>query len=90
MAQASLHMPGFTKGLEQLPPIEVEKTCKLANVRIHVEKVIGAATRCFSILMSTLPIQYVIKKSPQDIPNVDKIVYICALNNLCVSVVPFE
>ena len=91
MAQASLHMRAFTKGLNQLPPVEVEKTCKLANVRIHVERVIGATRQCFSILMSTLPIQYVIKKSPQDIPNIDKIVHICsALNNLCVSVVPFE
>ena len=91
MAQASLHMPAFTKGLDQLPPVEVEKTRKLANVRIHVERVIGATRQRFSILMSTLPIQYVIKKSPQDIPNVDKTVYICsALNNLCVSVVPFE
>ena len=91
MAQASLHMPAFTKGLDQLPPVEVEKTRKLANVRIHVERVIGATRQRFSILMSILPIQYVIKKSPQDIPNVDKIVYICsALNNLCVSVVPFE
>ena len=91
MAQASLHMPAFTKGLDQLPPVEVEKTHKLANVRIHVERVIGATRQHFSILMSTLPIHYVIKKSPQDIPNIDKIVYICsALNNLCVSVVPFE
>ena len=70
MAQASLHMPALTKGLDQLPPVEVEKTCKLANVRIHVERVIGTT---------------------QDIPNIDKIVHICsALNNLCVSVVPFE
>lgn len=76
-----------------MPPVEVEKTCKLANVRIHVERVIGATRQRFSILMSTLPIQHmhVIKKSPQDIPNIDKIVHICsALNNLCVSVVPFE
>lgn len=91
MAQASLHMPAFTKGLDQLPPVEVEKTRKLANVRIHVERVIGATRQRFSILMSTLPIHYVIKKSPQDVPNIDKIVLICsALNNLCVSVVPFE
>ena len=91
MAQASLHMPAFTKGLDQLPPAEVEKTRKLANVRIHVERVIGATRQRFSILMSTLPIQYVIKKSQQDIPNIDKIVNVCsALNNVCVSVIPFD
>ena len=56
MAQASLFMPAFTKGLDQLPPVEVEKTLKLANVRILVERVIGATRQCFSILMSTLPI----------------------------------
>jgi len=32
----------------------------------------------FSILMSTLPIQYVIKKFPQGILNIDKIVHICS------------
>ena len=47
MAQASLHMPAFTKGLDQLPPVEVEKTRKLANVRIHVERVIGLSGNVF-------------------------------------------
>ena len=91
MAQASLHIPAFTKGKSQLSPLEVENTRKLANVHIHVERVIGATRQHFSILMYTLPTHYVIKKSPQDIPTIDKIVLVCsALNNLCVSVVPFE
>ena len=57
MFQASLKFPAFTKGVSQLPPLEIEKTRKVANLRIHVERVIGATRQCYSILMSTLPIQ---------------------------------
>ena len=41
--------------------------------------------QCYSILMSTLPIQYMKAKSPQEAPIVDKILRVCnALNNLCI------
>ena len=33
---ASLKIPAFTKGCDQLTAIEVEKTRHIANVRIHV------------------------------------------------------
>lgn len=39
MMQARLHIPAFTKGKDQLSPLEIEET---RNVRIHVERVIGA------------------------------------------------
>ena len=66
-----------------------EKTRKLANLRMHIKQVIGATRHHFSILSLTLPIQYM-KSSCDDIPVVDKIIRICsALNNLCVSAVPF-
>ena len=39
---ASLEIPAFTKGKNQSPALEVEKTRTIANVRIHVEQVIGA------------------------------------------------
>ena len=85
MMQASLHIPAFSKGVSQLPPTETERTRKLANLRIHVERVIGATRQRYSILSSTLPIQYMTAKNPEDIPNVDKIVRVhSALNNVCV------
>ena len=39
--QAKLVIPAFTKGKSQLDPIDIEKTRGIANVRIHVERVIG-------------------------------------------------
>ena len=89
--QASLKIPAFTKGCLQLSPKDIEETRHLANVRIHVERVIGATRQRYSILMSTLPISFVKPASVGETPTIDKIVLVCsALNNLCVSVVPFE
>ena len=77
--------------MDQLPPTEIEKTRKLANLWNHVERVIRATRQRFSILSSILPIQYMTARSQDDIPNVDKIVLVCsALNNVCASVVPFQ
>ena len=38
--QANLNIPAFTKGKNQLDPIDVEKTRKIATVRIHVEELL--------------------------------------------------
>ena len=85
MIQASLHIPAFTKGVSQLLPTEIERTRKIANLCIHVESIIGATRQRYSILSSTLPIQYMTAKNPEDIPNVYKIVRVCsALDNVCV------
>ena len=43
--QAKLYIPAFIKGKKQLSAQEVEKTRKIANVRIHVEHVIGLVCR---------------------------------------------
>ena len=43
MMQARLHIPAFTRGESQLDALEVENTCTIANVRIHVERVIGCS-----------------------------------------------
>ena len=39
--QAQLAIPAFTRGKNQLDPLDVERTRGIANVRIHVERVIG-------------------------------------------------
>ena len=50
LKQARLVIPAYTKGREQLDPIDVEKTRALASVRIHVERVIGLLRRKYTIL----------------------------------------
>ena len=39
--QAQLAIPAFTRGKNQLDQLDVERTRGIANVRIHVEHVIG-------------------------------------------------
>ena len=88
--QAQLHIPAFTKGKTQLSALEVHETRKIANVRIHVERVIGNVRQKYSILQSTLPIHYVIKRNGH-CPIIDNIVSVCcALCNVCDSVIPFD
>ena len=89
---AEVKIPSFTKGKKQLSKIEVDTTRQLAQVRIHVERVIGLVRQKYSILQSTLPINMIkVDDSDEDaISAVDKIVVICcALCNCCDSVVPF-
>ena len=94
MMQARLHIPSFTKGKDQLTASEVEET--RANIRIHVERVIGAVCQRYTILQGMLPglpIDFVIKRNQEDIPLIDCIIHVscaCALNNLCDSIVPFD
>lgn len=81
-------LPDFTKGKKQLSPHEVENTRKIANVRIHVERVIGALRQKFEILHGTIPIATVVNKI-DGVPETDMIVTVCcALINLSKSVVP--
>ena len=50
---ATLDIPAFTRGCDQLPPGDIEATRKLANVRIHVERIIGAVRQRYQILSAT-------------------------------------
>ena len=87
---ARITMPAFTRGKKQLTGIEVEQTRRIANVRIHVERVIGSVRQKYSILSATQPIDFVTSRDGK-VPTLDKIVCICcALVNLCDSVVPFD
>ena len=86
---ARLDIPVFTKGKSQLSSLEVEETRRLANVRIHVERVIGLVRQKFQILSGILPIEACY--SQHSSPQIDKIAVVCcALTNICDSVVPFN
>jgi len=89
---ASLQIPAFTKGKRQLSAFEVEETRKIANVRIHVERVIGLVRRKYQILQSrAMPIEHMATKPGESLTLIDKIgVICCALSNLSESVVPLE
>ena len=86
----TLNIPAFTRGKSQLSGIEVEQTRKIANIRIHVERVIGNIRKKFSLLSATQPIDFL--TSPEESKTLlDKIVCVCcALVNTCNSVIPFD
>ena len=87
---ARLGIPAFTKGKQQLSGREVEETRRLANVRIHVERVIGQLKKKYKILQGRLQITLIKCPSDEgkDLATIDKIITIaCALTNLCKSVV---
>ena len=85
---ARLEIPSFTKGKSQLSANEFEKTRVIANVCIHVDRVIGILRKKYSILNKTLPIDFLLSEN-DEIPTLDKIVHVsCALINMCPSVVP--
>ena len=58
--QAQLAIPSFTKGKDQLDPVNVEKTRRIANVCIHVERVFGLLCRKYSLLSGIWPIDFLI------------------------------
>lgn len=87
---AEVKVPAFTKGRTQLSAFDVESTRKIAHVRIHVERVIGTVRQKYTILNSTLPIDF-LKTDGEKFSTIDKIVTVsCALTNLCDSVIPVE
>lgn len=89
--QAKLNITAFTKGKTQLDPIDIEKTRNIANIRIHVERVIGILRQKYTILQSILPTDYLTCTSNQKIPLVDRMIRVCtALVNLCPPIIPFD
>lgn len=88
---AEVKIPAFTKGKDQLSPLDVEATRKLAHSRIHVERVIGTVRQKFSLLNGCLPIAFLMNKDNEGKTVTDKIVTVaCGLVNLCESIVDFN
>ena len=92
---ASLCIPAFTKGKDQLTVDKIEKIRNITNVRTHVERVIGSVRQRFTVLSATgvLPKDCYPQKSEDVILLLDAIVRVCCtLTNMymCVGIVPFE
>ena len=89
---ATLDIPTFRRGCDQLSPGDVEATRKLANVRINVERIIGAMRQYFQILSATGVLQKeLVTKRNNGVVVLDSVVRVCcALNNVCEGIVPFE
>ena len=87
---ATLNIPAFTRGQSQLAAKDVEATRKLANVGIHVERVIGVIQQIFKILSATTPLPTEYTKSRRGGPVLlDSIVKVCcALHNVCDVIIP--
>ena len=58
--QAQINVTAFTKGEDELDPIDVETARDIANVRIHAESGIGVLRQKYTILQSTIPTDYLI------------------------------
>ncbi len=85
-----LGIPAFTKGKSQLDPLDLETTRRLANVRIHVERVIGLVRQKFLIFDGSVPLT-MLEADEHGVTQLDKIVAVCcALCNCCPSIVPFD
>jgi hypothetical protein len=85
---AELVIPAFKKAGFQMHPVQIERTRKIANVRVHVERVIGSLRQKYEILNIRLPI-CLLTSNNKDQPVINKIIIVCAaLLNCCPSVVP--
>lgn len=83
---AEVVIPDFTRGKKQLSARSVERSRRIAHVRIHVERVIGMLRQKYTILGGSIPITII---GGDDGTKVDKIVSVCAaLCNLCPGIVP--
>ena len=95
LRHGKLIIPAFTKGKDQLDPVDVEQSRGIASVRIHVERVIGLLRRKYTILEGTLPTKFLCcdpnGPSESQVPIIDHILRVCsALINFCPPIVPFD
>ena len=54
--------------------MDVEETRSVANVRIYIERVVGAVRQRYTILSGTLPILLVTKTTGGNCPLLDRII----------------
>ena len=93
--RAGLAIPAFIKGKDQLDPVDVERTRGIANVQIHVERIIGLLRGKYYILSGILPIDF-LQCYPKgfheaQIPMIDRIIIVrAALTNLFSGIVPLD
>ena len=88
---AYIKVPAFMKGKSQLSMADVIETRKIANVRIHVERVIGLVRQKYSIMNGPIPLDYMMSKDECDMTLIDKIAAVCcSLTNMSPSIVPFN
>ena len=76
--QAQIAIPSFTKGKDQLDPVDVGKARGIAIVCINVERVIGLLCRKYSILSRIWPIDFFISNpngsQEEATPMIDRII----------------
>ena len=83
------------KGKDQLDPVDVERTRGIANVGIHVKRVIGLLRRKYTILEGTLPTEF-LSCNPNEpierqVPLIGRILRVCSgLVNFRPPIIPFD
>ncbi|KAK4325678.1 hypothetical protein Pmani_003771 [Petrolisthes manimaculis] len=88
LLQATVEVPAFMEGKEQMSDVDDLKARNITNVQIHVERVIGLVYKRYTILGGPLPVDYAMKVDENRMSTVDKIAAVCcALTNLCPSVI---
>lgn len=91
LLSAYIKVPAFLKGKSQLTMADVIETRKIANVRIHVERVIGLVRQKYSILNGPIPLDYMLTSDEHDMTVLDKVAAVCcSLTNISPSIVPFN
>ncbi|XP_062559097.1 uncharacterized protein LOC134223887 [Armigeres subalbatus] len=84
---ARLNIPAFKKYGPQLTALDVENTRKIANVRIHVERVIGMIREKYQLLKGHVPMTLIMRQH-NGIMAMDMIVYVAAiLVNICKPII---
>ena len=70
---ATIKMPAFTNRKTQMHAIKLERSRKLAHLRIHVERVIGLLRQKYTFLGETVPFDYQFVNDGKGIAMIHKI-----------------